>query len=469
MHAPLVAKRALPAAFSLLGLALPAQHDVYVANSGANTVSVLDTSSDSVAGTIVVGGGPMGVVVATDGRRAFVANRTPPSVSVIDTATRSVVATIPIAINPYAMAITPNGARLFVTHSQPALLTVIDTIANAVATTITPAATTPNAIAMHPDGDRAYIATESGQLLVLDTRTGAVATTLPAGRSFGLALSPDGSRLYAVHDLACLVSVWDTATNALVTTIVLGPPATDLPIGAAVSPDGSRLFVTIPNEIRQSGTITAVFADATVLAIDTATNAILRSFFVGLRPMRALVRPDGARCYVTNSSSGSVSVVDVAQSAVVATIAVGTSPQGIALLPEPFHPPGCAGSNGLVPRLTALPANVRDGSTVTFALDRATGPTTAIFAFGFSATHWAGGALPFDLRALGLPASCRLHIDPELLQNVAVSAAGTASLPVPLPPGLPPGLTFFSQVGVVDAGTGNLAVVSNALSTTIVR
>ena len=66
----------------------------YVANSGANTVSVIDTATNTVLVTIPVGQFPSGVAVTPDGKRAYVANQNTNNVSVIDAATNTVAATV---------------------------------------------------------------------------------------------------------------------------------------------------------------------------------------------------------------------------------------------------------------------------------------------------------------------------------------------------------------------------------------
>ncbi len=73
---------------------------VYVANSGANTVSVISTSSNSVIKTITVGSNPTGVAITPDGARVYVTNRGSNTVSVIDTSTNAVVATIAVGAGP---------------------------------------------------------------------------------------------------------------------------------------------------------------------------------------------------------------------------------------------------------------------------------------------------------------------------------------------------------------------------------
>ena len=71
-----------------------AQTVAYVTNPGNNTVSVIDTSTNTVTGTIAVGNGPEGVVFSPDGTRAYVANSSGDTVSVIDTTALSMGSTL---------------------------------------------------------------------------------------------------------------------------------------------------------------------------------------------------------------------------------------------------------------------------------------------------------------------------------------------------------------------------------------
>ena len=85
-------------AFALAGVvgAPPAQavpNRAYVPNNLANTVSVIDTTTNTVVATIGVGDAPVGVAVSPDGTRAYVTNFNSDTVSVIDTATNTVVDT----------------------------------------------------------------------------------------------------------------------------------------------------------------------------------------------------------------------------------------------------------------------------------------------------------------------------------------------------------------------------------------
>jgi len=107
-------------------------------------------------------------------------------------------------------------------------------------------------------------------------------------------------RAYVSSSRANTVSVVDTATNAIVTTIPIGHG----PDGLAVTPDGSRVYVAN--------------ADGTVSVIDTASNTVVATVTVGGRPSWVTIAPDGTRAWVTGFDR--TSVVDTASNTVVGTV-----------------------------------------------------------------------------------------------------------------------------------------------------
>ena len=52
---------------------------------------------------------------------------------------------------------------------------------------------------------------------------------------------------------------------------------------------------------------------------------------VGTNPVDVSITPDGARAYVTNSGSNSVSVIDTSANAVTTTVPVGANPVNAAI------------------------------------------------------------------------------------------------------------------------------------------
>ena len=72
----------------------------------------------------------------------------------------------------------------------------------------------------------------------------------------------------------------------------------------------------------------------TVSVIDTATDAVVATVTVGTSPDGVAVSPDGSRVYVANFGSGTVSVIDTATDAVVATVGAIFRPDGVAVSPD---------------------------------------------------------------------------------------------------------------------------------------
>jgi YVTN family beta-propeller protein len=121
----------------------------YVTNFGSNTVSVIDTATNTVVpvpdgDAIKVGLVPIGLAVTPDGTRVYVVNvnfsPVPPpplgDVSVIDTATNTVVKTVVVGPGPRAVAITPDGTHAYVTNFLNNTVSVIRTRRNNVVDTI---------------------------------------------------------------------------------------------------------------------------------------------------------------------------------------------------------------------------------------------------------------------------------------------------------------------------------------------
>jgi YVTN family beta-propeller protein len=116
----------------LLGSVESLAQNAYITNIRADTVSVLNTASNTVTATIPVGFFPTGVAVSPDGRTVYVANENSGTVSVIDTATNTVSATIPVGNEPFGVAVSPNGRMVYVANEYSDSVSVIDTANNTV-------------------------------------------------------------------------------------------------------------------------------------------------------------------------------------------------------------------------------------------------------------------------------------------------------------------------------------------------
>jgi YVTN family beta-propeller protein/autotransporter-associated beta strand protein len=84
----------------------------YVTNENSNSVSVINTATNTLVATVGGFNGPRGVVFSPDGTRAYVTNTNNGNVSVIDTATNTVLGTIPAGNAPNLLGICSNGNAL---------------------------------------------------------------------------------------------------------------------------------------------------------------------------------------------------------------------------------------------------------------------------------------------------------------------------------------------------------------------
>ena len=197
----------------------------------SGTISVIDTTTNTVNATITDSDGPFGVAVRPDGTRVYVSNGQG-TVSVIDTSTNTILTNIPItdfpvpccgfpAFNLAAIVITPDGSRGYVVSASTGKTYVIDTATNSMIATIRTDPGQPLSIAMKPDGTRVYTASPDFGARVIDTATNTIIAVINAGGALPfLGVTPDGTKLYIDANMG--VTIIDTATNTISTNIQLG-------------------------------------------------------------------------------------------------------------------------------------------------------------------------------------------------------------------------------------------------------
>src|SRR5262249_55060709 len=135
----------------------------------------------------------------------------------------------------------------------------------------------------------------SSTVSVINTASNSVSATIPVGASpFGVAVTPDGSKVYVAHDSTPgTVSVIDTATNTLVG---LPSPVSVPAVGVAVAPDSSKVYIATTIRVgRGSGGLSV---------IDTATDTVTATILIGRFHNGVLVTPDGSKVYVTEDLRG---------------------------------------------------------------------------------------------------------------------------------------------------------------------
>lgn len=104
-----------------------AQHRLFVANSGSDTVSIIDTGRDRVTRTILLrpddvrglpGATPTGMALSPDEQHLFVTLSDMNAVAVVDLPTGRLAGYIPAGWYPTSCVVTPDGKRLFVANAK---------------------------------------------------------------------------------------------------------------------------------------------------------------------------------------------------------------------------------------------------------------------------------------------------------------------------------------------------------------
>jgi YVTN family beta-propeller protein len=143
---------------------------------------------------------PLEVLLSPNGARLYVLCQQSSEVRVLDAASFAVLKNIAVGRVPRGISLSPKGDRLFVTNSWDDTLSVIDTKTLEVINTW-PVGAEPSGVLENLSGKRLFVANRiSSDIAVLDAQTGVEEKRLLAGRGASyLALSPDGSRIYATH------------------------------------------------------------------------------------------------------------------------------------------------------------------------------------------------------------------------------------------------------------------------------
>jgi YVTN family beta-propeller protein len=180
-----------------------------------------------------------------------------------------------------ALLLPAQSSRVLQTNSAGDNIHVIDPASNRVVGTIEEIEV-PHGVAIAPDGRRIYVTDESQSTLdVVDARTLKVTARIKlSGRPNNLDVGRDGSHVYVgIAEAPGAVDVIDTAALANVKSI---------PVNGAVH----NVYVTPDGKFAVSGSIPT----ATISVIDTASNAVAWTLKMdaGIRPMVFTKNADGS-------------------------------------------------------------------------------------------------------------------------------------------------------------------------------
>ena len=280
-----------------LAVDVPSGH-VFVSNSSAGTLSVLDAGSGTVLHTIALTGIPNQIAVDGRTRRAFVLNDATNTMSVLDAATGTLVQTL---------------------HFTAVHDLAIDEARNRVLV-----------VGLRPDG--------ASEVSILDARSGRVRRAIPnALDSWGLALDARSGRVLVTNRGDGTLSVLDAARGHVVRTVPVGTH----PTGVVVDARDGHAFVANTGD-------SALATGGTISMLDARQGTVLRTVWVGRDPATVVVDASTSRVFVVHgrggskglradSGAGGTDVLDARSGRVLHMLAVGALPVddvGTALYPH---------------------------------------------------------------------------------------------------------------------------------------
>jgi YVTN family beta-propeller protein len=168
------------------------------------------------------------------------------------------------------------------------------------------------------------------------THGGAVAVVIAGLMLAGCSQKPSGYRIYITNEISGDLSVIDSTSMEVVSTVPLGKR----PRGIHASPDGKTIYVALsgsppaPPGVDES-TLPPPDKDADGIGVfDIASNKMVRMLKGGSDPENFDVSLDGKTIYVSNEDASGVSFIDIAAGAIAKTIKTGDEPEGVKLTPD---------------------------------------------------------------------------------------------------------------------------------------
>jgi len=314
---------------------------IYVTNSAADTIDVIDPSTNKVVQVIRGIELPHGIAFSPDATRVYISNESESVLDVVDRKSGEVLQKVPLSARPNNIAITKDGGRVLVgIRAEPGVVDVIDTRSLRRVKSI-PVDGSVHNVFVTPDGKYAVSGSiENKAATVIDLHSEQAVWEVKFDRSvrpMAFEPNPDGSTSRIFVQLSGFngFAVVGFAKHAEVARIKLPDQPTGFGIeegrtgtpshGIGVAPDGKSLWVnsTVANAVfKYSLPEIKLIGYAELPEVHPLGHAP-----AGAVPEWITFTPDGKLIYVSNSGARSVSAIDTRTLKIVAIIPVGEVPK----------------------------------------------------------------------------------------------------------------------------------------------
>jgi len=291
---------------------------VYVPNSNANTVDVIDPATFQVVDHFRVGSIPHHITPSWDLKKLYIENEGSSLLTVIDPASGKVTGQIGVPF-PYNLYFTPDGKKAIVVVERLARLDFRDPNTWQLIKSVPIPWRGIDHLDFSADGSYLIGSTEwSGILVKVDTRSMEITGSLNVGGlPIDVRLAPAGDVFYVTNQGRHGVSIIDPANMKELAFLPTGRGAH----GLQVSRDTHFLYVSN----RDGGSISV---------IDLQLRSVVATWKIGGSPDMLQLSPDGKQLWASGRYYANVVVVDTDTGKVLRTIRAGAGAHGLTYFPN---------------------------------------------------------------------------------------------------------------------------------------
>ena len=335
--------------------------DMFVPNYQSQTVSVVNTTTNTVIHTITFGngGGPSLATVTPDGKTAYVVEYDSNKVIPIHVATFKKEAAIRLpggkSGNPIAVAVTPDGKQAYVAERGAGTLVPVNLTNHSAGPPISVGAA--DSLAIGADGEAAYVGINNQQggptdeVVPVSTATNTAGSPIAVPAPDSLAAAPNGKTVWAQGAEGDLIPI-RTATNTTGTPIA--GLSTVAPSGLAISPSGRMAYWSD-------------YGEADVYPVNLSTRTVGSAISVGPGPEHPALTPNGKTLYTSNAGDDSLTPVFTATKKAGSAITVGSEPGQLGIVPNQGPKATFTSTtSGLKVTLNAAASSDSDGKVVKY-------------------------------------------------------------------------------------------------------
>lgn len=219
---------------------------LYIADQSKHRILKIDPKKREFVGQIDLAPkcAPKGLVALPNGRLLYVSESAANDIAVIETATGKVLLKTRVPAGPARMTITPNGNTLIVLNVPANQVTFMSTLNQKCLGSVTVGAM-PNALVVSKDGRFVYVSSRlDNKVSVIDVVRRQILAKIETGAGpTGIALSNDGTKLFVAQAKDNTIGAYDLATNKKISDVKL-PLDVDFPSTVMMMPDSDRLIVS---------------------------------------------------------------------------------------------------------------------------------------------------------------------------------------------------------------------------------